>query len=157
MHWMNSMNNGVQECNILMIQFVRTFMSLYLRNYLSQHVKIHMLLCVDYMLTKNVKRLVPARDVHFLYACSRYMVSQNGHANIIAQVLLFSKTKYTSIQFTCWIVYWAIFIYLLFVVPFFKRCVCIGFRLFSFSPTLNFPFLHLKKAHNFERNICIGR
>ena len=39
-----------------MIQFVIIFMVLYLNNYLSHHVNIYMILCVDYMLTTNVKK-----------------------------------------------------------------------------------------------------
>ena len=39
-----------------MRQFFRIFMELYLINYLSQHPKLDIILCVDYMLNTNVKK-----------------------------------------------------------------------------------------------------
>ena len=50
---MNSIKNGDQEFHGLMIQILRIFTALYLSNSLSHHVKIYMILCVDYVLTKE--------------------------------------------------------------------------------------------------------
>ena len=44
----------LQEVHGLMRKLSRLYTALYSSNYLSQHVKIDMMLCVDYMLTKNV-------------------------------------------------------------------------------------------------------
>ena len=55
LHWMNSVNNGVQEGHGLMIHFFIILVALYLVNYLSRSVKIDMILCVDCMLTKRRK------------------------------------------------------------------------------------------------------
>ena len=57
MHWMNSMNNCVQEDCGLMRQFIIIFMAPHLRNSLSYHVKIDMILCVDYMITTKIKKI----------------------------------------------------------------------------------------------------
>ena len=53
---MISIEIGVHEDHDLMREFVRIFMVLYLRNYLSQYVKIDTILWLDYMLTTNVKK-----------------------------------------------------------------------------------------------------
>ena len=51
---MDIMNNVVQEIHVLIRKFARVFMALYFINYLSQHNKIDIILCVDYMPTTKV-------------------------------------------------------------------------------------------------------
>ena len=63
---MNSMVIGVQENHGLIRQFVRFFMVLYLRNSLSQQAKIDIILCVDYMLTTNIKRIQLVQYIYVL-------------------------------------------------------------------------------------------
>ena len=58
------MENGEQEVPDLMRQFVRIFMGPSLRNTLSQYVKIDKIVCVYYMLTKNVKQSTGATACH---------------------------------------------------------------------------------------------
>ena len=60
---MNILTNGVQEGRGLMRQFVRIFKALYLRDSLSQHMKIYMIFCMYYMFTKNVKKILMVQQI----------------------------------------------------------------------------------------------
>ena len=53
---MNIMANIVQEGHGLLRKFVTICMVLYVNNYLSRHVKIYMIICIDYMFTTNATK-----------------------------------------------------------------------------------------------------
>ena len=90
------------------------------------------------------------------YTCSHYMISQNGHANILAKFFIVFKnqiSQYTIYFLNCVLGY--IFIYLLFIILLQKACPFRFLGFFAFFQNLNSSFLHLKRAHDLEVNIYV--
>ena len=63
---MNNMNNVVQEGYGLMRNIFKVFMDLYFSNYLSQHVKIDIILCVNEMTTTNVSTSLMVQQIFIM-------------------------------------------------------------------------------------------
>ena len=72
--------NGLKEGHGLMRQCFRVFMEIYLRNYLSQHVNVDLILCVDCRPTAN--EITSPLAQHLFMAVGLYQ-------NIQLKILLF--------------------------------------------------------------------
>ena len=109
------------------------------------------------LLVKSRRRggiwLVPAWDVHFFYALSQYMISQNGHTNITAQFYFISKSKTPVQNLLVELCTRIFFIHLLFIDTLQKAC---SFLFLVSPPQISiFSFLHPKRAYDLEGNICV--
>ena len=89
------------------------------------------------------------------YALYHYMVSQNWHANIVAQFYFFQKSN-PPVQNLLVELFTGLFIYLFTIHSSVSNGVpVLVFIIFNFPPKSQFSFLHLKRDQDLEGNLSI--